>query len=78
MKIQSKLMRIATAGSLAMLILVATFASAFAGADVQEKTIASTRAGDVLVTLTNESGKFTAGCESFLRPVPEPESVHRH
>ena len=65
MSVPSKAMWIGIFYSLAMFLLCATLARASIGTDGQERTIRSTRAGDLLVTLTNESGKFTADVNRF-------------
>lgn len=65
MSVPSKTMCIGIVCSLAMSILGATLARASIGTDGQERTIASTRARHLLVTLTNESGKFTADANRF-------------
>ena len=65
MTVQSIAIRIGLFYPLAMFVLGATLARASTGTNAQEKTIASTRAGDLVITLANESGKFTADANHF-------------
>lgn len=65
MSVSSKAMWIGIFYSLAMFVLGATLGRASTGTESHEKIIASTRAGDMLVTPTNESGKFTADANRF-------------
>lgn len=65
MKSKSSLIRTATSSLFVIFILGETFIAVSAAVDVQEKTIASTRAGNLVIALTNDSGKLTPGENHF-------------
>ncbi len=65
MNSDSKLGQTANVLILAMLTVAAMLTFTSADASAQEKTIASTKAGSLLIRLTNEDGKFAAGENHF-------------
>lgn len=65
MKVRSKLLRTAASCVFAILVLSATLAGASTAEDVQDKTIASKRSGNLVVVVTNEAGKLTPGENHF-------------
>lgn len=59
MRITPKMIQVVASGSLAIALVCTTTAAASTAADIQEKIIASKRSGNLVVTMTNEAGKFT-------------------
>jgi hypothetical protein len=65
MKAKSKAIRTATLCSFLILFGSNTFAQQSSTIEISEKTIASKRTGSLVITLTNDSGKLTAGVNDF-------------
>jgi hypothetical protein len=65
MNVQSKMIRTVTFYLSVMFILSETFAAASITVDVHEKTIASMTKGNLIIALTNETGKLMAGANHF-------------
>jgi hypothetical protein len=65
MKAKSKMIRTATSYLFVMFILGEMFAAASTTMEVPDKTIASRRTGNVVIVLTNDTGKLTSGENYF-------------
>ncbi len=74
MKVSSKVFRACACWLCAVLVVGGTLSVASHAAEIQEKTIATKRAGSMVITLTNETGKLTSGenhfCVLFQSAVP--------
>ena len=64
MKVKSKLIWTATSSLFVIFTLGETYAESIPE-DHHEKTIASTRTGNLVIALTNDAGKFTPGGNDF-------------